>query len=56
MAAARFCTKGCLLQVPTLSIANTRLWLVEQSAYGLWQAQERFKAEPMRVLPAPAAA
>lgn len=35
---------------------EARLWLVEQSAYGVWQAQERFKAEPMRVLPAPAAA
>ncbi|MBK8863226.1 MAG: HigA family addiction module antidote protein [Betaproteobacteria bacterium] len=35
---------------------EARLWLAEQSAYGVWQAQERFKAEPMRVLPAPAAA
>ena len=35
---------------------EARLWLVEQSAYGVWQAQERFNVEPMRVLPAPAAA
>ena len=35
---------------------EARLWLVEQSAYGVWQAQERFKVEPMRVLPAPATA
>ena len=31
-----------------------RLWLAEQSAYDVWQAQERFKAAPMRVQPAPA--
>ena len=35
---------------------EARLWLAEQSAYGVWQAQERFNVEPMRVLPAPATA
>ena len=32
---------------------EARLWLAEQSAYDLWQAQQRFKAEPMHVQPAP---
>jgi addiction module HigA family antidote len=34
---------------------EARLWLAEQSAYDVWQAQERFKTEQMRVQPAPAA-
>jgi len=32
---------------------EARLWLAEQSAYDIWQAQQRFKAAPMRVRPAP---
>ena len=32
---------------------EARLWLAEQSAYDLRQAQQRFKAEPMHVQPAP---
>ena len=32
---------------------QARLWLAEQSAYDVWQAQERFKAAPMLVQPAP---
>ena len=32
---------------------EARLWLAEQSAYDVWQAQERFKAVPMHVQPAP---
>ncbi|MDP1648320.1 MAG: HigA family addiction module antitoxin [Rubrivivax sp.] len=35
---------------------EARLWLAEQSAYDVWQAQQRFKGAPMRVQPAPAAA
>ena len=35
---------------------EARLWLAEQSAYDVWLAQQRFKAAPMRVQPAPAAA
>ena len=35
---------------------EARLWLAEQSAYDVWQAEQRFKAAPMRVQPAPAAA
>ncbi len=35
---------------------EARLWLAEQSAYDVWQAQQRFKASPMNVLPAPVAA
>lgn len=35
---------------------EARLWLVEQSAYDLWQAEQRFKAAPMHVRPAPLAA
>mgnify|MGYP000128946498 CR=1 FL=1 len=35
---------------------EARLWLAEQSAYDVWQAQERFKAAPMRVQAAPARA
>lgn len=29
------------------------LWIAEQAAYDLWQAQQRFKAAPMHVQPAP---
>lgn len=32
---------------------DARLWPAEQSAYGMWQAEQRFKAAPMRVQPAP---
>lgn len=32
---------------------EARLWLAVQSAYDVWQAQQRFKAEPMHVQPAP---
>lgn len=35
---------------------DARVWLAEQSAYDVWQAQQRFKAAPMRVRPAPTAA
>lgn len=35
---------------------EARLWLAEQSAYDVWQTQQRFKAMPMRVQPAPVAA
>ena len=32
---------------------EARLWLAEQSAYDVWQAEQRFKAAPMHVRPAP---
>ena len=32
------------------------LWLAEQSAYDVWQAEQRFKAVPLHVQPAPMAA
>ena len=35
---------------------EARLWLAEQSAYDMWQAQQRFMAAPMHVQPAPFAA
>ena len=35
---------------------EARLWLAEQSAYDLWQAEQRFKTTPLRVKPAPAMA
>ncbi len=35
---------------------EARLWLAEQSAYDVWQAEQRFKAAPMHVQPAPMAA
>ena len=35
---------------------DARVWLAEQSAYDMWQAQLRFKVKPMRVQPAPAMA
>ncbi len=33
---------------------DARVWLAEQSAYDVWQAEQRFKVAPMRVQPAPA--
>ena len=35
---------------------DARVWLAEQSAYDVWQAQLRFKAKPMHVQRAPAIA
>ena len=35
---------------------EARLWLAEQSAYDVWQASQKFKATPMRVVRAPSAA
>jgi plasmid maintenance system antidote protein VapI len=35
---------------------DARVWLAEQCAYDVWQAQQRFKTAPMRVKPAPAMA
>lgn len=35
---------------------EARLWLAEQSAYDMWQAAQKFKAQPMRVQPAPGSA
>ena len=32
---------------------EARIWLAEQSAYDMWQAEQRFKAAPMHVQPAP---
>jgi len=32
---------------------DARLWLAEQSAYDVWQAEQRFKVEPLHVQPAP---
>ncbi len=32
---------------------EARLWLAEQSAYDMWQAAQKFKANPMRVQLAP---
>ena len=32
---------------------EARLWLAEQSAYDVWQAEQRFKLAPMQVQPAP---
>lgn len=33
---------------------EARLWLAEQSAYDMWQAEQRIKAAPLRVQRAPA--
>lgn len=33
---------------------DARVWLAQQSAYDVWQAEQRFKTLPMRVQPAPA--
>ncbi len=35
---------------------DARVWLAQQSAYDVWQAEQRFKAAPMHVQPAPAMA
>ena len=35
---------------------DARVWMVLQSAYDMWQAEQRFKVAPMRVQPAPALA
>lgn len=35
---------------------DARVWLAQQSAYDVWQAEQRFKTTPMRVQPAPAMA
>lgn len=35
---------------------EARLWLAEQNAYDIWQAQQRFAIAPMQVTPAPLAA
>ena len=35
---------------------EARLWLAEQSAYDVWQAEQKFKMTPMQVHPAPMAA
>ncbi len=35
---------------------EARLWLAEQNAYDIWQAQQRFALAPMQVTPAPQAA
>lgn len=32
---------------------EARLWLAEQSAYDVWQAEQRLRAAPMHVTPAP---
>ena len=32
---------------------DARAWLAQQSAYDVWQAQQRFKASPLHVMPAP---
>jgi len=34
---------------------EARLWLAEQSAYALWQAEQRFAKTPLQVQPAPLA-
>ncbi len=35
---------------------DARVWMALQSAYDMWQAEQRFKARPMHVQPAPAMA
>lgn len=35
---------------------EARVWLAQQSAYDVWQAEQRFKVAPMHVQPAPAMA
>jgi len=32
---------------------EARLWLAEQSAYDMWQAEQRLKTTPLHVKPAP---
>lgn len=34
---------------------EARLWLAEQSAYDIWQAEQRLKTTPIHVKPAPLA-
>lgn len=34
---------------------EARLWLAEQTAYDMWQAEQKFRAAPLTVQPAPAA-
>ncbi len=34
---------------------DARLWLAEQSAYDMWQAEQRFKALAPKIQPAPSA-
>ncbi|MFA7243494.1 MAG: HigA family addiction module antitoxin [Sulfuricellaceae bacterium] len=34
---------------------EARLWIAEQSAYDMWQAEQRIKAAPLHVQPAPVA-
>lgn len=33
---------------------EARIWIAEQSAYDMWQAEQRLKAEPLHVQRAPA--
>ena len=33
---------------------EARIWLAEQSAYDIWQTQQRFEATPLKVQAAPA--
>ena len=33
---------------------DARVWMAQQSAYDMWQAEQRYKIAPMRVQPAPA--
>jgi len=33
---------------------EARIWLAEQNAYDMWQVEQKFKAVPMHVQPAPA--
>ena len=35
---------------------EARIWLAEQGAYDMWQAEQRLKKAPIRVKPAPMAA
>ena len=41
------------LQAALDGYGDARVWLAEQSAYDVWQAQLQFKAKPIRVQPAP---
>lgn len=33
---------------------DARVWLAEQTAYDVWQAEQKFKKSPLQVKPAPA--
>jgi len=35
---------------------DARVWLAQQSAYDVWQAEQKFKKTPLQVRPAPALA